>query len=74
MSRTAATKSITKTMRDAYLREKGVTLLGGGLDEAPQAYKNINEVMAAQSDLVDIVARFRPRVVMMDGSGSGRDI
>jgi tRNA-splicing ligase RtcB len=65
MSRTKANQSITKTMRDAYLREKGVTLLGGGLDEAPQAYKNINEVMAAQSDLVDIVARFKPRVVMM---------
>ena len=65
MSRTKANQTITKTMRDAYLREKGVTLLGGGLDEAPQAYKNINEVIAAQSDLVDILARFKPRVVMM---------
>ena len=65
MSRTAATKSITKTMRDQYLRDKGVTLLGGGLDEAPQAYKNINEVIAAQSELVEIIARFRPRIVMM---------
>ncbi len=65
MSRTAAMKSITKTMRDQYLRDKGVTLLGGGLDEAPQAYKNINEVIAAQRELVDIIARFTPRVVMM---------
>lgn len=65
MSRTAAMKSITKTMRDQYLRDKGVTLLGGGLDEAPQAYKNINEVIAAQSELVHILARFKPRVVMM---------
>lgn len=65
MSRTAAMKSITKTMRDQYLRDKGVTLLGGGLDEAPQAYKNINEVIAAQRELVDIIARFKPRVVMM---------
>ena len=65
MSRTAAMKSITKTMRDQYLRDKGVTLLGGGLDEAPQAYKNINEVIAAQSELVDIIARFKPRIVMM---------
>ncbi len=65
MSRTVALKTITKTQRDTYLREKGVTLLGGGLDEAPQAYKNINEVIAAQSDLVDILARFKPRIVMM---------
>ncbi|MCL4507165.1 MAG: RtcB family protein [Chloroflexi bacterium] len=65
MSRTRALESITKTMRDAYLREKGVTLLGGGLDESPQAYKPINEVIAAQSDLVEIVGRFRPRIVMM---------
>ena len=65
MSRTQAKQSITKTMRDAYLREKGVTLLGGGLDESPQAYKPINDVIAAQTDLVDIVGRFRPRIVLM---------
>jgi tRNA-splicing ligase RtcB len=52
-------------MRDQYLREKGVTLLGGGLDESPQAYKNINEVIAAQNELVEVIARFRPRIVMM---------
>ncbi len=72
MSRNKALESITKTMRDAYLREKGVTLLGGGLDESPQAYKSIHEVIAAQADLVDIVGRFRPRIVMM--SADPRDI
>ena len=65
MSRTEAKETLTKTMRDQYLREKGVTLLGGGLDESPQAYKNINDVIAAQSDLVEVIARFRPRIVMM---------
>lgn len=65
MSRNEAFKSITRSERDRYLRERGVTLLGGGLDEAPQAYKNIDEVMAAQSDLVEIVGRFQPRLVMM---------
>ncbi|HQY26657.1 MAG TPA: RtcB family protein, partial [Thermoflexales bacterium] len=65
MSRTKAKETLTKTMRDQYLREKGVTLLGGGLDEAPQAYKNINDVIAAQSGLVEVIARFRPRIVMM---------
>jgi tRNA-splicing ligase RtcB len=65
MSRNEAFKSITKKMRDAYLRERGVKLLGGGLDESPQAYKRIDEVMAAQRDLVEIVARFQPRLVIM---------
>ena len=72
MSRNKALETITKTMRDAYLREKGVTLLGGGLDESPQAYKRINDVIAAQIDLVDIVGRFKPRVVLM--SDDPRDI
>ncbi|MEM6529002.1 MAG: RtcB family protein, partial [Chloroflexota bacterium] len=42
-------------------------LIGGGLDEAPQAYKNIEDVIAAQRDLVDIVGKFSPRIVCMDG-------
>jgi tRNA-splicing ligase RtcB len=33
-----------------FLRERGVTLLSAGLDEVPMAYKDIDEVMAAQSD------------------------
>jgi tRNA-splicing ligase RtcB len=72
MSRTKALEQMTRPLRDAYLRERGVTLLGGGLDEAPQAYKPINEVIAAQADLVEIVGRFQPRVVMM--SEDSRDI
>jgi tRNA-splicing ligase RtcB len=69
MSRRAARSSITSTERNRYLNERGVTLIGGDLDEAPQAYKNIDEVMAAQADLVNIVARFEPRIVQMDGGG-----
>ena len=46
--------------------ERGITLIGGGIDEAPLAYKPIDEVMAAQTDLVDIVGKFTPRTVRMD--------
>ncbi len=70
MSRRKAVDSITKTERDRYLKERGVILLGGGLDEAPQAYKNVDEVVGAQSDLVDVIGRFMPIMVQMDGSGS----
>jgi len=70
MSRTAAMKSITKTERDRYLKERGVTLLSAGLDESPQAYKNVDEVINAQSELVSVVGKFMPIMVKMDGTGS----
>lgn len=69
-SRRKATELITKTERNRYLKERGVTLIGAGMDESPQAYKNIDQVINAQLDLVEIVAKFTPRIVIMDGSGS----
>jgi tRNA-splicing ligase RtcB (3'-phosphate/5'-hydroxy nucleic acid ligase) len=65
MSRKAALNSVSKSARDEYLRERGVTLLGGGLDESPQAYKPIDSIIAAQSDLVDVIGKFMPRIVRM---------
>lgn len=65
MSRRAALDSISKSARDAYLKERGVSLLGGGMDEAPQAYKPIEQVIAAQRELVDLVGKFTPRLVRM---------
>lgn len=65
MSRKAALNSISKSTRDDYLRERGVTLLGGGMDESPQAYKPIDTIIAAQSDLVDVIGKFMPRIVRM---------
>ena len=65
MSRRAALDSIAKTSRDGYLKERGVTLLGGGLDESPQAYKPIEQVIAAQQELVEVLGKFSPRIVRM---------
>lgn len=65
LSRRAAVNSIAKKDRDTYLKQRGVTLLGGGMDEAPQAYKDINEVIREQEDLIDIVGTFRPKIVRM---------
>lgn len=67
MSRRQARNTITKSEQKKYLKTNDVRLLGGDLDEAPQAYKNIDEVIAAQTDLVDIVGKFVPRIVRMDG-------
>lgn len=74
MSRKAAEHSITKTERDRYLKQRGVTLLAAGIDESPQAYKPIEDVIAAQSDLVSIIGQFKPVMVRMDGSSKGEDI
>lgn len=51
------------------LRDREVRVLSAGLDEVPMAYKPIDEVMAAQSDLVEVLARFQPRLVKMAPSG-----
>ena len=65
MSRKAALNAISKSSRDEYLKERGVTLLGGGMDESPQAYKPIDAVIAAQHDLVEVIGKFSPRIVRM---------
>jgi tRNA-splicing ligase RtcB len=66
-SRTASKQMITRTQRDAYLKERGVELLNpeAGVDEAPQAYKDPAAVMAQQTDLVRPIATFQPLMVMM---------
>jgi tRNA-splicing ligase RtcB len=55
MSRNAAQKSFT--LEDLKLQTEGVICRKdkGVLDEIPGAYKNIDEVMANQADLVEVV-------------------
>jgi tRNA-splicing ligase RtcB len=65
MSRRKAISTITKEQHTNYLKERGITLIGGGLDEAPQAYKPIEKIIEAQNDLVDIIGKFQPRIVRM---------
>ncbi|MGC4100429.1 RtcB family protein [Ferruginibacter sp.] len=68
MSRSKALANITHDALKKELKEHGVKLIGGGLDEAPFAYKDINEVMACQNTLVDVLGKFYPAIVQMDGS------
>jgi tRNA-splicing ligase RtcB len=70
MSRTKAKQNFRWQEWKEHLKRKNVRLLAGGLDEVPGAYKNIHDVMAAQTDLVEVVAEFMPRIVMMCGDGS----
>lgn len=69
MSRKKAMETFTWSQAKKFLQEKGVTLISAGLDEVPFVYKDIDEVMAAQRDLVRPIARFMPRLVKMAPAG-----
>lgn len=69
MSRTAAKAKFKWRDVKRFLDDRGVTLMSAGLDEVPMAYKDIEQVMAAQSDLVETVARFDPKLVKMADAG-----
>jgi tRNA-splicing ligase RtcB len=69
MSRTKAKESFTWSAVRKLLSERGVELLSAGLDEVPGVYKDINRVMAAQTDLVEVLGRFDPKLVKMCPAG-----
>ncbi len=69
MSRKKANESLSWEKANRLLKERGVTLISAGLDEVPMVYKNIHEVMAAQSDLVEVLGQFDPKLVKMAPSG-----
>src|SRR4249919_1843444 len=72
MSRTQAMANITHNALKEELAKHNVKLLGGGLDEAPFAYKDIEVVMQSQKALVDVVGKFTPKIVKMCGAETNR--
>jgi len=52
----------------AWLRDKGVRLVGGDLDEAPQAYRRLPDVLAQHAGTVKIEHVLRPFAVVMAGA------
>jgi tRNA-splicing ligase RtcB len=55
------------------LRRQGVELLSAGLDEVPSVYKDVHAVMAAQSDPVEVLGQFDPKLVKMCPAGDRAD-
>lgn len=73
-SRTSARNSLSlRDVRD-FLRSQDVLVEGLSVDEAPQAYKDIDRVMQLQVDagLIEPLARMRPVAVIMAGE-AGND-
>ena len=50
---------------ERWLARKGVVRRGGDLDEAPQVYRRLNEVLDAQGPTVKVIHTLRPLAVCM---------
>jgi tRNA-splicing ligase RtcB len=79
MSRTAAAGSrrkgkggfrgaISQGMMHTWVKEKGVVLRGGGVDESPHVYRRLPTVLEAQQGTIDVLHTLRPLVVVMAGA------
>ena len=66
MSRSKAKSSYTMNEMKKMIKKEKITLIGGSIDEAPFVYKDIEQVMKAQDQLVNIEGSFTPKIVVMD--------
>ena len=60
--------AVSPEMMQAWVREKGVILRGGGLDESPHVYRRLPDVLAAQKGTVEVLHHLRPLIVVMAGA------
>ncbi len=60
---------ISQEMLDTWIDERGIILRGGGLDEAPQAYRRLPEVLASQGTTIEVLNVLQPLIVVMAGAG-----
>jgi tRNA-splicing ligase RtcB (3'-phosphate/5'-hydroxy nucleic acid ligase) len=67
--RREAKRRFTRAEMDAWLQERGVTLVGADLDESPMAYRRLPEVLAEHSGSVKVLHTLRPFAVAMAGEG-----
>lgn len=61
--------AISTAMMDAYLAPRGILRRGGDVDESPQAYKRLEEVVAAHGQTIRVIETLRPLGVVMAGVG-----
>jgi tRNA-splicing ligase RtcB len=67
--RKEAKRRFSKAEMDAWLNQRGVTLVGADLDESPMAYRRLPEVLAQHAGTVRILHTLRPFAVAMAGEG-----
>jgi tRNA-splicing ligase RtcB (3'-phosphate/5'-hydroxy nucleic acid ligase) len=59
---------VSPRMMEDWIREKGVILRGGGLDESPHAYRRLPSVLDAQKGTIEVLHTLRPLIVVMAGA------
>jgi tRNA-splicing ligase RtcB len=59
---------VSPEMMESWVREKGVVLRGGGLDESPHVYRRLPEVLAAQGHTIEVLHTLKPLIVVMAGA------
>jgi len=59
---------VKQSEMDEWLQKKGVILRGGGLDESPQAYRRLSDVLKAQGPTVQVLTTLKPLIVVMAGA------
>ena len=60
--------AVSPRMMEDWVKEKGVILRGGGLDESPHVYRRLPEVLAAQKGTIEVLHTLRPLIVVMAGA------
>jgi tRNA-splicing ligase RtcB len=66
--RKEAKRRFNRAEMDAWLKSRGVTLIGADLDESPMAYRRLPEVLAAHAGSARVVHTLRPFAVVMAGA------
>lgn len=69
LGRKEALRRLSRDAMEAWLRDRGVQLSGGDLDESPMAYRRLDDVLAAHGGTVRVRHRLRPFAVAMAGPG-----
>lgn len=67
--RMEAKRRFKRDQMDQWLIDRGVTLLGGDLDESPMAYRRLPDVLAHHADSVRVLHTLTPFAVAMAGKG-----
>jgi len=67
--RKEAKRRFTKAEMDAWLQQRGVTLIGADLDESPMAYRRLPDVLAQHAGTIRVLHTLRPFAVAMAGAG-----
>ncbi len=60
--------AVSPRMMEDWVKQKGVVLRGGGLDESPHVYRRLPEVLAAQKGTIEVLHTLRPLIVVMAGA------